>query len=87
MTIRELIIERIEEVADSWADRIHGNPNRTPEDEDDLLRVSGMNIAINIIQGIDLLELDADIEHDEETCPPEEEIQYAGDIYGYDDVN
>lgn len=26
-------------------------------------------------------------EVDEDTCPPEEEIQYAGDIYGYDDVD
>ena len=81
MTVRELIVNKIEEVSDSWADRIHGNPNRTPEDEDDLLRVSGMNIAINIIQGIDLLELDWDIEEGEDTCPPEEELQHAGDIY------
>ena len=33
------------------------------------------------------MKLDADIEQDEDTCQPEEEMQYAGDIYGYDDVN
>ena len=62
MTVREYVISQIQEVADAWAERVHSNPNRTSEDEDDLLRVSGMNMAINIICGIDLAELEREVE-------------------------
>lgn len=61
MTVREYVISQIEEVADAWAERVHSNPNRTAEDEDDLLHVAGMNMAISIIWGIDLAELEAEV--------------------------
>lgn len=62
MTVREYVIGQIQEVADAWAERVHTNPKRTAEDEDDLLRVTGMNMAINIIYGIDLVELEREVE-------------------------
>lgn len=65
MTVREYVISQIQEVADEWAERVHNNPNRTAEDEDDLLRVAGMNMAVNIIWGIDLAELEMEVENDD----------------------
>lgn len=65
MTVREYVISQIEEVADAWAERVHSNPNRTAEDKDDLLHVAGMNMAISIIWGIDLAELEAEVENDD----------------------
>lgn len=62
MTVREYVISQIQEVADAWAERVHSNSTRTSEDEDDLLRVAGMNMAINIIYGIDLTELEREVE-------------------------
>lgn len=62
MTVREYVISQIQEVADEWAERVHSNSTRTSEDEDDLLRVAGMNMAINIICGIDLTELEREVE-------------------------
>lgn len=65
MTVRDYVISQIQEVADAWAERVHSNPNRTEGDEDDLLRVAGMNMAVNIICGIDLAELEAEVENDD----------------------
>ena len=62
MSVRDYVISQIQEIADTWAERVHSNPKRTTEDEDDLLRVAGMNIAINIIYGIDLVELEREVE-------------------------
>lgn len=62
MTVRDYVINQIQEVSDSWSERVHAKADRTPEDENDLIRVSGMNIAINIICGIELSELDQDVE-------------------------
>lgn len=64
MTLRDYLIGKINEVADSWSDRVHGLKTRTPEDEDDLLRVQGMSIAVNIIYSLDLYELDKEIEEE-----------------------
>ena len=65
MTLRDYLVGKINEVADSWSDREHGLKTRTPEDEDDLLRVEGMSLAANIIMSIDLYQLDKDILEEE----------------------
>lgn len=65
MTVRDYLPDKINEVADSWSDRVHELETRTPEDEDDLIRVQGLNMAVNIIYSLDLPELDEEIEEED----------------------
>lgn len=66
MTLRDYLVDKINEVADSWSDRVHSLKTRTPEDEDDLLRAQGMGIAANIIMSIDLSQMDEEVDEEED---------------------
>ena len=48
--------------------------------------IERLEYAKNVLEMFYIAKEEED-EVDEDTCPPEEEIQYAGDIYGYDDVD
>ena len=41
MTVRDYLVDKINEVADSWSDRVHGLKTRTPEDGQGVGNIGG----------------------------------------------
>ena len=66
MTLRDYLVDKICEAAESRRDKVLNLKTRTPNDKDDLLLSQGMCLAANIIMSIDLSQMDEELDEEGE---------------------